>query len=167
MRIEAADPTSAEVAALLASYLDEIGAAFGYDDARGAPADPREFAAPHGRLLVVRDESGTANGCGAVRLLNPTTAEVKRMWLDPRVRGRGLGRRLLEALEAAARDLGAGKAVLDTNETLQQALALYRNAGWQEVPAYNDNREATHWFAKDLVSPPAAGTPPPPARRLP
>jgi GNAT superfamily N-acetyltransferase len=73
------------------------------------------------------------------------------MWLHPETRGRGLGRALLAALEEAAVDLGASRGVLDTNSALVSALTLYRGAGWQEVPAYNDNLQATHWFAKSLL----------------
>ena len=83
-------------------------------------------------------------------MLEPETAEIKRMWLAPAARGHGLGARLLDALESSARDLGATRAVLDTNEQLGAALGLYRSRGWSEVPAYNDNAYATHWFAKEL-----------------
>jgi GNAT superfamily N-acetyltransferase len=148
--IEPADAHSGEVQGLLASYFAEIQAAFGYDDAHAAPTVPADFTPPQGQFLVVRDSNGTATGCGAVRLLDPDTAEVKRMWLHPSMRGRGAGWALLTALEAAAVGLGAGRGVLDTNSTLTSALALYRAAGWAEVPAYNDNSDATHWFAKDL-----------------
>jgi ribosomal protein S18 acetylase RimI-like enzyme len=86
-----------------------------------------------------------------VRLLDADTAEVKRMWISPSMRGRGAGWALLEALEAAAVQLGATTGVLDTNVTLTSALALYRANGWEEVAPYNDNAEATHWFRKQLT----------------
>jgi GNAT superfamily N-acetyltransferase len=148
--IEPVDPDSDEAVELYESYLAEITATFGYDSTRGAPSTADDFAPPRGCLLVVRDGDGTAVGCGGVRLLYPDTAEIKRMYLRSSMRGRGAGRQLLEALETKAKELGAHRAVLDTNGTLTSALALYRAAGWQEVPPYNDNREATHWFAKDL-----------------
>jgi GNAT superfamily N-acetyltransferase len=148
--IEPADPHTPEVEGLLGSYFAEIQAAFGYDDAHAAPTEAEDFAAPNGRFLVVRDGEGTATGCGAVRLLDDGTAEIKRMWLHPSLRGRGAGWALLQALEQEAVQLGARRGVLDTNVTLTSALALYRAAGWVEVPAYNDNESATHWFAKDL-----------------
>jgi GNAT superfamily N-acetyltransferase len=150
--IEPADASSAEVEGLLASYFAEVQAAFGYDDAHAAPTVAEDFTPPQGQFLVVRDPDGKATGCGAVRLLDPDTAEVKRMWLHPSMRGRGAGWALLVALEAEAVRLGATRGVLDTNVTLTSALALYRAAGWVEVPPYNDNEEATHWFAKDLES---------------
>jgi GNAT superfamily N-acetyltransferase len=150
--IQPADAASDEVAGLLAAYFAELESMFGYDDGCGAPTEPADFTPPRGRMLVIRDD-GVARGCGGVRLLDPTTAEVKRMWLHSSLRGRGVGRALLARLEAEAVRLGATRAVLDTHETLSAALALYRTAGWQEVPSYNDNAEATHWFAKDLSTP--------------
>jgi GNAT superfamily N-acetyltransferase len=148
--IDPGDPRSAEAAALYEAYLSEIAATFGYDSNRGAASSADDFVSPDGCLLLVKDENGTAVGCGGVRLLDPDTAEIKRMYLRSTMRGRGAGWKLLQALEAKAVDLGATRGVLDTNETLTSALALYRAAGWEEVPAYNENLEATHWFAKDL-----------------
>jgi GNAT superfamily N-acetyltransferase len=151
VRIEAADAGSDEVAALLAAYVEEMQATFDYQTSRGMPTTPADFEPGQGQFLVVRDDDGTPVGCGGVRLLDPETAEVKRMWLDPSVRGRGLGRELLAALEQAALGLGAERGVLDTFDMLGPAMALYRSAGWQEVAAYNDNWQATRWFAKPLV----------------
>lgn len=149
--IEPVDARSPQARELVASYLAEIQKTFGYDTTRAVPVTDEDFDPPNGTFLVVRDDRGIAVGCGAVRLVDAGTAEVKRMWVSPSMRGRGAGWALLEALEAAAVELGARIGVLDTNATLTSALALYRAAGWQEVPPYNDNAEATHWFRKDLV----------------
>lgn len=72
------------------------------------------------------------------------------MWVDPAVRGQGGGRRMLAALEAEAAALGALEVCLDTSAHLTEAIALDRSAGYQEVPAYNDNVYAAHWFRKTL-----------------
>lgn len=149
--IEPVDARSPQARELVASYLAEIQKTFGYDTTRAVPVTDEDFDPPNGTFLVVRDDRGIAVGCGAVRLVDAGTAEVKRMWVSPSMRGRGAGWALLEALEAAAVELGARIGVLDTNATLTSALALYRAAGWQEVPPYNDNAEATHWFRKDLT----------------
>jgi GNAT superfamily N-acetyltransferase len=149
--IEAVDARSQEARELVASYIAEIQKTFGYDTTRAVPVTDEDFDLPNGRFLVVRNERGVAVGCGAVRLIEPGTAEVKRMWVSPTMRGRGAGWALLQALEAAATELGAATGVLDTNATLTSALALYRANGWQEVPPYNDNAEATHWFRKQLT----------------
>jgi GNAT superfamily N-acetyltransferase len=152
-RIEPVDPASDEARSLVQSYVDEVATTFtsGFDPDASVSADPAELTPPRGAFLVVRDDQGTAVGCGGVKLLDAETAEIKRMWLHPSTRGRGAGRALLAALERAARDLGATQGRLDTNGVLETAIALYRSTGWQDVPAYNDNAYATHWFAKDLT----------------
>jgi len=158
VRIEPTDASSEEAQALLAAYFAELAGTFpdGFDPGAGsASADPDEVRPPRGGFLVVRDDEGAAIGCGAVKLLDANRAqvrraEIKRMWLHSSTRGRGLGALLLDALEGAARELGATEGVLDTNATLEAALALYRLHGWREVAAYNDNPYATHWFAKEL-----------------
>jgi len=152
VKIEAVSAASVEARVLLALYLDEIAAAFpsGFDPAESVSADAGELTPPKGTFLVVRADDGNPIGCGALKLLDPQTAEIKRMWLAPDARGQGIGRQLLDALEAAARELGATQARLDTNEILDAAMTLYRNAGWEEIPAYNDNVYATHWFGKQL-----------------
>ena len=153
MRIEHADASSAEAQGLLGAYFAELARTFpdGFDPNAGSTtADPVEISPPQGIFLVLREDDGDAVGCGGVKLLTPSKAEIKRMWLHPSTRGRGLGALLLDALESAARELGATEGVLDTNATLAAALALYRLHGWREVPSYNDNPYATHWFAKEL-----------------
>lgn len=152
MRIEPVDAASPGAQALISAYVEEIAATFpaGFDPAASVSADPDELTPPHGTFLVVRDDAGAAVGCGGVKLLEATTAEIKRMWLHPSTRGRGYGAALLEALEQAARDLGATEGRLDTNGMLTAAIALYERHGWCEVAAYNDNAYATHWFAKEL-----------------
>lgn len=151
IRVEPADVRAEESRALVASYLAEIARAFGHDPDKAPPVDDEDFDPPNGRFLVVRDERGVAVGCGSLRLLDPDTAEIKRMWISPTMRGGGAGWALLQALESTAVELGATSGVLDTNETLTSALALYRANGWQEVPQYNDNEQATHWFKKNLL----------------
>jgi GNAT superfamily N-acetyltransferase len=152
LRVEPADATSDVAQSLVQAYIDEIAATFpsGFDPDASVSADPEELTPPHGAFLVVRDDSGAAVGCGGVKLLDAETAEVKRMWLHGSTRGQGAGRLQLTALEQAARELGASRACLDTNQQLEAALALYRRTGWEEVAPYNDNRYATHWFAKQL-----------------
>jgi ribosomal protein S18 acetylase RimI-like enzyme len=72
------------------------------------------------------------------------------MWVSPTVRGLGLGRRLLAELESTAAAAGAPALRLETNAALGAAIALYRSAGFREVPAFNDEPYAHHWFEKRL-----------------
>ena len=73
------------------------------------------------------------------------------MWVAPDARGLGLGRRILAELEAQARSAGVEILHLETNETLVEAIALYRRNGFVEVPAFNDEPYAQHWFEKRLA----------------
>ena len=116
--------------------------------------DPTQFVPPAGTFLLVEDDAERPVGCGGVRRIADldglTTYEVKHVWIDEGARGRGWSRLLMAELEERAASLGADVLVLDTNESLEAAQHLYRTSGYVEVPAYNDNRNATHWFRKDL-----------------
>jgi aspartate racemase len=146
-----APPESEAAARLLARYYEELTVRFpgGFDVDRTVAAPSAEPCPPFGCFLIARLE-GRAVGCGAVRKLDETTAEIKRMWIDPAVRGRGVGRRLLAGLESAASRLGCRLVRLDTSSHLPEALGLYRSSGYSEIPPYNDNCYAHHWFEKSL-----------------
>ena len=75
------------------------------------------------------------------------------MWVAESARGMGVGRRLLADLEDRAAHRGVGTLRLETNRTLNEAISLYRSAGYVEVPAFNDEPYAHHWFEKQFVSP--------------
>ncbi|MFK0045604.1 GNAT family N-acetyltransferase [Streptomyces sp. NPDC090741] len=115
---------------------------------RDDPADG--LVPPTGHFVVGRLE-GTPRACGGIRLLDPVTAELTRVYVDPRARGTGGGAALLTALEAAARALGAGRIRLDTRSDLVEARALYARQGYTEIPAYNAGQYAEHWFGKPLA----------------
>ena len=150
---------SAAAVRLLARYYEELATRFpgGFEVDRSAAAPEAELRPPSGCFLIART-GGRSVGCGAVRKLDESTAEVKRMWIDPSVRGRGIGRRLLAGLESAAQRLGCTLVRLDTSSHLPEALRLYRSSGYREIPAYNDNFYAHHWFEKSLGSKAPAGT---------
>jgi GNAT superfamily N-acetyltransferase len=157
VRFVAADPAAAESQAALRSYLAEIadripGGNAGPDDARAVD----DFRPPAGVFLIASDR-GVVVGCGAVRALEPGVGEVKRMWIDPSRRGRGLGSRLLDALEDAARALGYQRLRLDTHELLVEAIGLYEAHGFRRIDRYHDNPDPTHFYEKHLV---AIGEPP-------
>lgn len=108
---------------------------------------------PFGALLVAW-LGHKAVGCGVARKLDVDRAELKRMWVDPAMRGLGIGRDLLAALESVASELGCSVIRLDTNAHLSEALALYRSAGYRGISAYNDNPYSHHWFEKKLSNRP-------------
>ena len=121
-----------------------------------AAQDSTGLSAPRGTFLVVREGDGdTARwvGCAGVELV-PTasepTAELRRVFVDPASRGRGMATALLDAAEAAARELGAVVVRLDTRHDLVEALGLYAKRGYVDVPAFNADPYAQRWLARRL-----------------
>ena len=96
-----------------------------------------ETARGRGAFLVLY-RNQIAVGCGAIRLLDAQTGELKRMYVAPGERGKGLGRRLVLELEAEARSLGVQRLVLETGTRQLAALALYRAVGFHPVPLYGE-----------------------------
>jgi putative acetyltransferase len=125
-------PRQAEVARLLAGSDAESAALYPPESRHGV--DIEALAAPDCRFFVAR-ESGLAIGCGGV-VVRHGEAEVKRLFVAPAARCRGVARRLLDAIEAAARDDGARVLRLETGVDSHAALALYRRVGFAECPRF-------------------------------
>lgn len=125
------------VQALIAALNAELLSIYPEDGANFFRLDPEEVAIGRGAFLVayLGDEPV---GCGAIRLNEPTLAEIKRMYVDPRVRGRRVGRRIVEALEIQARQLGAKRIVLETGPRQPDAIAMYLHAGFHQIPLYGE-----------------------------
>jgi len=151
VKIAVADPTSQDARWCIEQYFTELGERFetGFDPTLGISAHAHELTSPTGLLLVayLREEP---IGCGALKFHENAPGELKRMWVAPRARGLGLGRRLLLALEHSAREAGVAVLHLETNRTLIEAIQLYRDSGYLEVEAFNDEPYAHHWFEKHL-----------------
>ena len=106
---------------------------------------------PPSGAFVLAYLSGDAIGCGAIKHQPGNVTDIKRMWVTESARGLGLGRRLLAHLEGLAREHGSSEAHLETSDVLPEAIALYRSAGYVEVPAFNDEPFADRWFTKPLL----------------
>jgi DNA-binding MarR family transcriptional regulator/N-acetylglutamate synthase-like GNAT family acetyltransferase len=152
VEIAVEDAGSADARSCIEAYYRELDARFdaGFDPALSRFGDVAEYAEPSGLLMLARLR-GEPIGCGALKFGSGSVPEIKRMWIAPDGRGLGVGRRLLASLEEQARTRGATSVRLDTNRNLTEAIALYRSAGYVEIPAFNDERYATHWFEKRLV----------------
>ncbi|HEX6751049.1 MAG TPA: helix-turn-helix domain-containing GNAT family N-acetyltransferase [Longimicrobium sp.] len=151
-RIERVDPASEAARWCVAQYFAELAARFeaGFDPARSIPADEGEMRPPHGAFLVAGID-GEPVACGAVKVIGDAMGSVKRMWVSGSVRGMGFGRRMLLALEDQARELGLATLRLETNGALTEAIRLYQSSGYVEVPPFNDDPYAQHWFEKHLT----------------
>jgi DNA-binding MarR family transcriptional regulator/GNAT superfamily N-acetyltransferase len=151
VEIRHVDATHPDAQRCLHAYYAELNrrSERGFDPSVGATAHPHELRPPHGDFVVVYLH-GEPVGCGGVKFHPGEPTEIKRMWVSDDVRGMGIGRRLLTELEALAIASGATLAHIETNATLTEAMAMYRRSGYVEVPAFNDEPFADHWFEKRL-----------------
>lgn len=122
---------------LIAALNRELSAIYPEPGANHFTLDPEDTARGRGAFLVVY-RGNVPVGCGAVRLLDAETGELKRMYVAPAERGRGLGRLLVAELEAEARALGVRRLVLETGTRQHAALALYRATGFRPIPLYGE-----------------------------
>jgi GNAT superfamily N-acetyltransferase len=158
IRFGTEDPTSADAIWCFEQYFAELNARFeaGFDPARSISADAHELLPPRGALVIARLR-GRPVGCGALKFAEKQSAELKRMWIAPAVRGLGVGRRMLSELERLASKRGIRLLRLETNRTLKEAIALYRGSGYVEVGAFNTEPYAHHWFEKRFKQSPGSG----------
>jgi putative acetyltransferase len=142
------EPLGSSVARELILELNrELDARYPEDGANHFRLDEDEVAPGRGVFLVAYDGEA-AIGCGAFRVVDADvaaaafggakTAEIKRMYMSPAARGRGAGRAMLEALEAAAQDVGVTHLVLETGERQHEAVGLYARAGFARIERFGD-----------------------------
>lgn len=116
-----------------------------YDEDDDEPAvGPDELAGPAGGTFLLARIEGRSVGCIGLRRNDDDTGEIKRMYVVPEVRRRGVGQVLLDALEAQARRLGYRAIVLETGVRQPEAVALYESSGYQRIPNYG------HWADSPL-----------------
>jgi DNA-binding MarR family transcriptional regulator/GNAT superfamily N-acetyltransferase len=151
VEIEVRPPADPHARFCIRSYFAELADRFedGFDPTLSISADDDELTPPAGLLLVATVHCEPV-GCGALKFHGDGIADVKRMWVAPSARGLGLGHRLLSELEAHAGKRKVRILRLETNQSLNEAISLYRGAGYQEVAAFNDEPYAHHWFEKRL-----------------
>lgn len=131
-------------------FFAEIASRYpGWGPDRSPSAEPAELGPPRGAWVVAYLD-GRAVGCGGLKAVDDEVAEIRRVFLDGSARGRGIGRQLLRAVEAQARRLGYRRARLTTGNRQPEALALFRAAGYREVPAFNSDAFASFWMEKAL-----------------
>lgn len=129
--------TSADASRLIAALNTELETAFPEPGANHFSLGASQVDAGNGAFLIAYVDD-VAVGCGAVRRLDAATAELKRMFVDPSVRGQGIGRALVESLENEARLLGVTQIVLETGTRLAPAVKLYETMGYARIPLFGE-----------------------------
>ena len=138
--IPASEPDHLEsVRSLFLEYHDWLDADLRFQNFEEELATlPGRYAPPFGALLLATEE-GQAAGCIAVRPLEGSICEMKRLFVRPQFRSRGIGRLLADAIIVRAREIGYTHMRLDTLDWMKEAIALYRSLGFKEIPAYTNN----------------------------
>jgi ribosomal protein S18 acetylase RimI-like enzyme len=133
-------PQIAQARELFLEYAQSLGFSLCFQNFdKELAALPGDYAPPEGRLLLVECE-GQLSGCVALHKLDQAICEMKRLYLRPQFRGRGLGRALAERIIAEARQIGYRRMRLDTVEpVMKDAVAMYRKLGFKEIAPYRSN----------------------------
>lgn len=145
------DPRCTDARYCLAEYYAELNRRFenGFDASLSRDPEAIDMIRPRGAFLVAMSD-GLPIGCVGLKGTGSATAEIKRLWVAPCARGLGLGLRLMEASEEAARSLLIKTLRLDTNRALPEAIRLYRRTGWIEIDRFNDDPYPDFFFEKRL-----------------
>src|SRR4051794_24841862 len=146
--VPAGEPPATDlVEAMVAEGIEVYGRRL---DSSGAPSATAEQMSPPGGTFVVIYEGDAPVAGGGVKRFSDDIGEIKRMYVVPEARSRGLARMLLSALEDAARELGYARVRLDTGPRQPHARRLYESTGYHAVERYNDNPFADYWAEKEL-----------------
>jgi GNAT superfamily N-acetyltransferase len=152
IRFRPAAVDSGDGAVLAQAMRDEIAVMYDGLDLDGDQmprAGAAELSPPGGAFLVGYDDDRLAC-CGGVKRLDEQRCEIKKMYVVPELRGRGVARALLRELESVARGLGYAVARLDTGPKQMGARGLYESEGYVEIPDFNGNPVAVFWGEKPL-----------------
>lgn len=142
--IEVGDPNDPDIGPLLDAHESEMLQRYGAGPgaADRDPTIPEQFTAAGGGVFLVARRSGTFVAIGGMRNRGPGVVEIKRMYVIPEARGRGIGRRLLEALQTWAQETRVTRIVLETGTKQPEACSLYESAGFSRIEPYGVWRDS-------------------------
>lgn len=133
VRIEALDPKDPRAVQAVTHFLNEMVERVDANALITDPEDGDEGYVESGFFLVAIDDRDRVVGCGALQEVEPGVGQIRRMWVNPVLRGRSIGRRLLSALEGAAAVAGFETVRLEAYEGLTEAILLYETSGYMRV----------------------------------
>ena len=150
---DAQTPTEfVEARQLIEEYAASIGLNLSFQDYASELESIREIYSPPDGCILLARQNGKAVGCVALRLFTEGTCEMKRLYVKPRARGSGLGRKLATHVIQRARSIGYNRMLLDTLDSMDRARSLYRSLGFLEISPYYENPLGdTTYMALDLV----------------
>jgi len=152
VRIEALDPMDPRAVHAVTAFLNEMVERVDANALITDPVDDSEGYLENGFFLVAIDDREHVVGCGALEEIEPGVGQIRRMWVNPVLRGRSIGRRLLSALEGAAAVAGLDIIRLEAYEALTEAVLLYETSGYQRVEPEEGAPEDLRFYEKHLTA---------------
>lgn len=129
-----------QLAKLFREYEQDLGFELSFQNFNDELKNLRKmYGPPHGKAFLLKDADENYFGCVAVRKLENQIGEIKRMYLNPKWRGKGYGKILMDIALKATKNLGYKKVRLDTLDTMKSAIAIYKEAGFYEISQYREN----------------------------
>lgn len=152
VRIEAMDALDPRALHAVSAFLHEMVERVDANALTADPSDESEGYVEGGIFLVAFNDRDLVVGCGALQEVEPGVGQIRRMWVDQVLRGTGIGRRLLSALEGAAAVAGFETVRLEVYEGLSEAILLYETSGYQLVEAEPDSPPDLRFYEKRIIT---------------
>jgi len=157
VRIEALDPTNEQSQLAITTFLSEMVERVGADVLEVDIAHEAREDAGNNFFLVALDDRDNVVGCGSLRQVEAGIGQIRRMWVNPVLRGLGIGRRLLSALEGAGAVAGFDVIRLEVYDNLEQAILLFETSGYQRVEHFEESPPDLRAYEKRLMAPGGGG----------
>ena len=154
VRVEALDPTDPRSQSALTQFLNEMVERVGADVLEIDIAQEAREDSGKNFFIVALDEKDNVVGCGSLIQIEPEVGQIRRMWVNPVLRGHGIGRRLLSALEGAGAVSGYEFIRLEVYEALTEALLLFETSGYVQVDPWEQSPPDLKAYQKQLIAAP-------------
>ncbi len=152
VRVEALDPTDARSQAAINQFLSEMVELVGADVLEIDVAQEAKADSGRSFFLVALDDRDNVVGFGSLRQVGPKIGQIRRLWVNPVMRGRGIGRRMLSALEGAGAVAGFEFTRLEVYDAMSQAILLFETSGYVHVEPFEESPPDLRAYQKQLVA---------------